>query len=147
MISVASSGGTLRLSTGAVDSHGCRWRAPYAPEGWEGGPVRTVLEPKTAAAGAILAESQRDARSLVLYGSCSGPSIAAKWEALADLEAVINAMVTADGTLTVEEPRSPVVTKTLTVRYSDRLRVEHTSPISFRFQLPLTAVDPVKTVV
>lgn len=144
MIVLTSTAGTLHLSTGGVDANGVRWKAPTRPEGWEAAPVRQSIEPKTGAAGGILALSVLDVRALVLYGSARAPTVAAGAQARLDLEAIVHALAAADGTLAVTEPTEPPVTETLTVRYAERFRIEHVTPRFFRFQLPLTAADPVK---
>lgn len=145
MITLTTSVATLHLSTGAADADGVVWKAPAAPDGWEASPMRQTLEPKVGADGSILVESHRDARALVLAGTARAPTPAASWSARRGLAAMAAAMIGADGTLTLTEPGlSGLVTQSLTVRYAERLRIEHVSPTFFRFQFPLIAPDPVK---
>lgn len=144
MITLVSPAGTLYLSTGGLDANGVRWKAPTRPEGWEGAPVRQTLEPRTGADGAIVALSVLDAWPLVLKGSARASTVAGGAQARIDLEGIAHSLADADGTLTVAEPTVPPVTYTLTVRYADRLRIEHLTPKLFRFQLPLVAPTPAK---
>lgn len=144
MITLTSPAGNLYLSTGGLDANGVRWKAPTRPDGWEAAPVRQSTEPKTGADGVIIGLSVLDAWALVLHGSARAPTDAAGAQARLDLEDIAHSLADADGTLAVTEPTIPPVTKTLTVRYADRLRIEHFTPRFFKFQLPLLAPTPAK---
>jgi hypothetical protein len=146
VITLTSSGGTISLSTGGVDAAGVRWKAPAPPEGWHGAPPRLVSEPRTGANGVVIAQHQRDAWALVLRGSAVAATEAKSWDARASVEAICHGMIGADGTLTVVEPRVPPVTKSLTVRLASQPRLEHVSPLMFRFEIDLLAATAVKTV-
>lgn len=147
MITLTSTAATIRLSTGGLDADGCRWRAPVWPDGWEASPARTAVEPKTGADGVVIATSVREARALVLHGTCAAPNEYIAQKARRTLGQICGAMLDANGTLTIVEPGDTVGsvrTFSLTVRYADRLRVEFVGTKWFRFQLPLLAADPNK---
>ena len=129
---------TLTFNNG-VDGSGVDWIVEDLP-GWEAAEAALSLVDKVGEDGQIVTQSRLSGRPLVLVGWIVAPSETTMWAARNSLETVIDTLASTGGTLSVYE----TVTKSLTVYYADRLRLEHRTPLVMRFELPLVAPDPAK---
>src|SRR5687767_1639165 len=112
--------------------------------GWDSPGVEQVLVERPLSDGAVVAHGRRAARALSLSGHASGSTIEAGFRARRKLAAAIDALITADGTLTVDEGDT---TYSLTVRLAAEADTRRAGPFGVEFEIPLIAANPAKAVV
>jgi len=110
--------------------------------GWDGGAVEQVMVERPLSDGAVVAHGRRTARALSLSGHASGSSIQDGFRARRKFEAAIDSLITADGTLTVDEGDDVY---SLTVRLAAQPDTRQAGPYGIEFDIPLIAPDPTKT--
>lgn len=134
--------GGLTFNAGA-DSDGDQF-AIGEIAGWDSPGVEQVLVERPLSDGAVIAHGRRAARPLSLAGHASGSTIANGFRARRKFEAAIDSLITADGTLTVDEGDT---TYSLTVRLAAQPDTRQAGPYGIEFEIPLTAANPAKSVV
>lgn len=110
--------------------------------GWDSPGVEQVMVERPLSDGAVIAHGRRTARGLVVAGHASGSTIANGFRARRKLETAIDSLITADGTLTVDEGDT---TRSLTVRLAAELDTSQAGPYGIEFEIPLIAANPAKT--
>jgi hypothetical protein len=110
--------------------------------GWDGPGVEQIAVERPLSDGAVIALGRRTSRPLSLSGHASGSSIENGFRARRKLAAAMDALITADGTLTVDEGDT---TYSLTVRLAAQPDTRRAGPYGIEFEIPLIAADPVKT--
>lgn len=113
-------------------------------EGWDSPGVELVIIEKPLSDGAVIAHGRRASRSLSLSGYAIGETIADVARARRKLATAANGIITADGTMVVDEGDA---TYSLTVRMAAPLRTRQHTAQSVRFDMSLVAVNPAKTLV
>ena len=112
--------------------------------GWEGpGIEQTALE-RPLSDGAIVGRGRRTSRAVTLYGHASSNTLTGMWRARRKLAAACDALVTANGTLTVDEGSG---TYALTVRLAGGVDTRQAGPYAVEFAINLIAANPAKTAV
>lgn len=111
-------------------------------DGWDGPGIEQRSVERPLSTGAVVASGRRASRPLVLAGHASGTTIENMWRARRKLAAAVDTLVTADGTLTVDEGAT---TYSLTVRLADQLRTRQAGPYAVEFEISLIAANPTKT--
>lgn len=128
---------------GGPDSDGDRFVIGEI-DGWEGtGVEQTALE-RPLSDGAIVGRGRRASRAVVLIGHASSSTLEGMWRARRKLAAACDALITASGTLSVDEGDD---TYTLTVRLADTPDTRQAGPYGVEFSIRLVAADPAKTTV
>ncbi len=125
------------------DSDGDRFTVSDV-EGWWSAPAELVTVDKPLGAGSVIAYGRTPARALSVIGHASGSTIQNGFRAARKLEAAVAGMVTADGTLTVDEGSAVYQ---LTVRVAGTMDVRRAGPYAIEFAIDLLAVSPAKTTV
>jgi len=130
---------TFKAAGAAADSDGDRFTLRDLP-GWTGAQAEIVSVEKPISDGATLVRGRFTARSMSIVGHAIASNADGVWRARGKLEACITP--DANATLYVDEP---TVTKTLTVRLADSLRIRTTAAQRvIEFEIPLIAVNPTK---
>jgi len=109
--------------------------------GWDGPVVEQISVERPLSDGAVVVRGRRTARALSVAGHASGSTIENGFRARRKLEAAIDSLVTADGTLAVDEGSE---TYSLTVRLAGQPNTRQAGPYGIEFDIPLIAADPVK---
>lgn len=112
--------------------------------GWTGVAADVGLVELPVSDGAVVSYARRRARALTVVGTGIAGSDGDVWRVRDKLESVVSAMVTADGTLEVDEPGETV---SLTVRAVADPRVRPLGDIAIQFEISLVAPNPAKSVV
>jgi hypothetical protein len=112
--------------------------------GWDSPGVEQVMVERPLTDGAVIAHGRRRARALSLSGHASGSTIANGFRARRKLAAAIDTLITAPGTLTVDEGD---VTYSLAVRLAAEVDTSQAGPYAVEFEIPLIAANPAKAVV
>jgi hypothetical protein len=110
--------------------------------GWDGPGVEQISVERPLSDGAVVVHGRRTSRALSLSGHASGSTIENGFRARRKLAAALDSLVTADGTLTVDEDSA---TYSLTVRLAAQPNTRQAGPYGIQFDIPLTAANPVKT--
>ena len=110
-------------------------------DGWDGSGVELVAVEKPLGTGAVLVRARRTARALTVSGWVVAASSAHLGRARRKLEVAIDGIITADGTLEVDQDDD---TYALTVRLAQPIRTRSSGSIAITFEVDLLAVDPVK---
>lgn len=112
-------------------------------EGWDGGGVEVIMVEKPISAGAVLVRARKASRSLTLSGWVIASSGAHLGRARRKLEVAFDGIITADGTLAVDQDDD---TWALTVRLSQPLRTRGSAgSTAINFEADLLAVNPAKS--
>jgi hypothetical protein len=109
--------------------------------GWDGPGVEQISVERPLSDGAVVVRGRRTARALSVRGHASGTTIANGFRARRKFEAAIESLITADGTLTVDDGTSVV---SLTVRIAAQPNTPQAGPYGIEFDIPLIAANPVK---
>jgi hypothetical protein len=122
--------------TGVIDTNGVRWWAS-SPDYADGPGVRLNQTDKPFADGAFRIRSFRASRTITIQGGVECPDRYSAVQAANTLKALFPAggqqsMLVDDG----------IATRTCTVELAANPKVSFMGPVSFDFQLPLSAVDP-----
>ena len=128
---------------GGPDGDGDQFAIGEIP-GWDSPGVEQVLVERPLSDGAVVAHGRRTSRALALSGHATGSTIANGFRARRKLAAAIDSLITADGTLTVDEGDT---TYSLTVRLAAEVDTRQAGPYGIEFEIPLIAANPAKAVV
>jgi len=112
--------------------------------GWDGSGVEQISVERPLSDGAVVAHGRRTSRALALAGHASGSTIQDGFRARRKFEAAIDSLITADGTLTVDEGDDVY---SLTVRLAGQPSTRQAGPYGIEFDIPLIAANPAKAVV
>jgi hypothetical protein len=124
------------------DSDGDRFVIGEIP-GWDGPGVEQISVERPLSDGAVVVRGRRSARALSVSGHASGSTIENGFRARRKLADAVDALVTADGTLTVDEGSA---TYSLTVRLAGQPNTRQLpGNLGVEFDIPLTAADPTKS--
>lgn len=126
---------TIQFNTGAGDP---RYLCQML-DGWGEGAVRLSTMEIVGADGLVVTEARKDARTIVLAGTCWATTRALCWTAWNTIIAAFDC-VTANGTLTVHETSN----KAVTVRRRSDLKMAWAGPSHFQWQTTLIAATPTK---
>jgi hypothetical protein len=131
--------GSLSFNTGTADGNGNRWYYQKL-EGWDMPAIRQTWVDRLGAHGQVLAESNMGARTIVVAGVVIGVSPSGIWTAWTAMRTALQNAVTVPVNVVLHAPTG---TQTLASCYtSDRLRMELTSGVAFRYQFAVTAGTP-----
>lgn len=109
-------------------------------DGWDAPGIEQTVVERPITDGGVIAHSRRTSWALTVSGwVVAATSMGDARRKLAD---AIDTLVTADGTLSVEEDDG---TYELTVRLAQRLRTRQASDMAITFEADLIAVIPAKT--
>lgn len=111
-------------------------------DGWDGGGAQLVSVERPLSAGAVLVRGRKAARTLTVSGWVIASGAAHLGRARQKLETAFDGIITADGTLAVDQDNG---TRTLTVRLATALRTRSAGDIAVTFEADLLAVNPTKT--
>lgn len=109
--------------------------------GWDGAGVEQISVERPLSDGAVVVHGRRTSRALSLSGHASGSTIQDGFRARRKFEAAIDSLITADGTLTVDEGDAIY---SLTVRLAAQPNTRQAGPYGIEFDIPLIAANPVK---
>lgn len=110
--------------------------------GWDGTGVEQAAVERPLSTGAVVVHGRRTARALALSGHASGSTIQNGFRARRKLAAALDSIITADGTLAVDEGSG---TYSLTVRLAGQPNTRQLpGNLGVEFDIPLTAANPVK---
>jgi hypothetical protein len=112
--------------------------------GWDSPGVEQILVERPLSDGAVVAHGRRTSRPLSAAGHASGSTIANGFRARRKLEAAIDSLITADGTIAVDEGGT---TYALTVRLAAEVDTRQAGPYGIEFEIPLIAANPTKATV
>jgi hypothetical protein len=111
-------------------------------EGWSENSPELVVVERPVSDGAVIAYGRNRARPLTVSGYGVGDDEDAVWRVRSKLEA--SATVSGNANLEVDEPGG---TYRLVVRLAAQPRIRPLGGATVQFDLPLTAVNPAKTLV
>lgn len=111
-------------------------------DGWDGGGVELITVEKPLSAGAVLVRARKASRTLTISGWVVASGSAHLGRARRKLEVAFDGIITADGTLAVDQDDD---TWALTVRLAQALRTRSAGSMAITFEADLVAVDPAKT--
>lgn len=134
--------GTLTFN-GGPDSDGDRFVIGEL-DGWEGAGVEQTGLERALSDGAIVGRGRRTSRTVILHGHASSTSLAGMWRARRKLADACDDLVTASGTLTVDEGDDVY---SLTVRLAAAVDTRQAGPYAVEFAISLVAANPAKTTV
>jgi autotransporter passenger strand-loop-strand repeat protein len=112
--------------------------------GWDGPGVEQTGMERPLSDGAVIGRGRRTSRALVLEGHASGSTIADGFRARRKLAVALDTIITADGTLTVDEGGTVYG---ITVRLADQPDTAQAGPYAIEFAISLIAANPAITVV
>jgi hypothetical protein len=133
--------GGLTFNSG-LDSDGDRFVVGEI-DGWWAPTIELVTVERPVSDGAVVAHGRLAARALVVAGHASGTTIQNGLRAARKLETAVSGLVSANGTMTVNEGSA---TYQLTVRASG-MRSRRAGPYGVEFEVDLVAATPAKTTV
>jgi hypothetical protein len=134
--------GSLSFNTGTADGNGNRWYYQTL-EGWDMPALRQTWVDRLGAHGQVLGESNMSSRTVTVSGIVIGTSPNGIWTAWNTMRTVFQNAVTTAISLVLYAPTG---NQTLSSCYtSDRLRMELTSGVAFRYQFAVTAGTPTIT--
>lgn len=110
-------------------------------DGWDGGGVELITVEKPLSAGAVLVRARKASRTLTVSGWVVASSSAHLGRARRKLEVAFDGIITADGTLAVDQDDD---TWALTVRLAQALRTRSAGSMAITFEADLLAVNPAK---
>lgn len=113
--------------------------------GWEGAGVEQTNLERPLSDGAITGRGRRTSRAIGLYGHASSSTLTGMWRARRKLADACDALIAADGTLTVDEGDDDVYA--LTVRLASQVDTRQAGPYAVEFSISLVAADPEKVAV
>lgn len=113
-------------------------------DGWDGPGVEQTGFERPLADGAIVGRGRRTSRAVALYGHASGTTITNGFRARRKLADALDTIITADGTLTVDEGTAIY---SLTVRLADQPDTRQAGPFAVEFSISLVAANPAKATV
>lgn len=134
--------GSLTFNSGP-DSDGDRFVVGQI-DGWEGAGVEQTMLERPLSDGAIVGRGRRTARAIALSGHASSSTLSGMWRARRKLAAACDALVTASGTLTVDEGDESY---SVSVRLADAPDTRQAGPYAVEFSIRLVAADPAKSTV
>lgn len=111
-------------------------------EGWDGSGVELVTVEKPISDGGVLVRARKASRALTVSGWVVASSGTHLGRARRKLEAAFDGIITADGTLAVDQDDD---TWALTVRLSQSLRTRSAGSAAVNFEADLLAVNPAKS--
>lgn len=111
-------------------------------EGWDSPGVDVTLVERPVSDGAVVARARRSSRALSVSGYVIAADTTTVARARNKLASACDGIITADGTLEVDEGGG---TYTLTVRMVQALRTRTVAPQVIKFDVSLTAPTPTKT--
>lgn len=140
------------FDSAAPAGDGTWWLLDDFPRGWWGATVQLEELQPAGGVGTVIGTNRKTSRGVALVGMCVVASGDKFFEEANALEALLDSMVTADGTLTGAEPTG---NKVLTVRYGPgQLLMTRRGNLAanmggepvggFTFAIPLLAANPTK---
>lgn len=132
--------GSLTFNAGP-DSDGDRFVVGEIA-GWEGAGVEQTSLERPLSDGAIVGRGRRASRAVTLVGHASSSTLTGMWRARRKLAAACDALITASGTLSVDEGDDIY---TLSVRLAGSPDTRQAGPYGIEFSINLIAADPAKT--
>lgn len=111
-------------------------------DGWDSGGVELVTVEKPLSAGALIVRARKASRTLTLNGWVVAADTAHLGRARQKLETAFDGLITASGTLAVDQDNG---TRSLSVRLAQGLRTKTVGAIAITFEADLIAISPAKT--
>ena len=111
-------------------------------DGWDSAGVELVTVERPLAAGAVVVRARKASRTLTVTGWVLAADGMHLGRARQKLEAAFDGIITADGTMAVDQDNG---TKTLTVRLAQALRTKTVGSMAVTFEADLVAAAPAKT--